>query len=68
VQTRALATDDDALEDLNALARALDHSHVHLQGVAGAECGNVVAKRVAVDEVGRIHESGPFRITEASEV
>jgi hypothetical protein len=41
---------------------------VDLQGVAGTKRGDVVAKRVAVDEVGRIHVSGPFRITEALEV
>jgi hypothetical protein len=63
-----LATDDDALEDLNSLASTFYDAHVHLQGVARTKGGNVVAKRVTVDEVSRIHESGPFRITEALEV
>jgi len=68
LETRTLAADDDALEHLDALTGTLDHAHVDLRVSPGAKCGNVVAKRVAVDEVGGIHVSGPFRITEALEV
>src|SRR5664280_3381918 len=64
LEARALTADDDALEDLDTGARTLDHAHVDLQRVTGAKVRNVVAKRVAVNEVSRIHESGPFRITE----
>ena len=63
VEARTLAADDDALEDLDALTGAFDDSYVDLYGVAGAKCGNIVAKRVAVNEVSGVHESGPFRIT-----
>jgi hypothetical protein len=41
----ALAGDDDALEDLDARARALDDADVDLDGVAGPELGDVVAQR-----------------------
>ena len=37
VNARALAANDDALEDLDALAHALDDAHVDLQGVTGTE-------------------------------
>src|SRR6478609_6400749 len=40
----AVATDDDALEDLDTRARALDDLDVDLEGVAGAEVGNVRAQ------------------------
>ena len=45
----ALAADDRALEDLDPLPGALDHPDVHLDGVAGAEVGDVVAQAVAID-------------------
>src|SRR4051794_6348082 len=53
-----LAADHDALEDLEPLTIALDHPDVHLQGVAGAEVGDVVAQRAAVDEIGPVHGWG----------
>ena len=65
---RFYLANDVALEDLDALAHAFDDADVDLYGVTGAERGNVIAKGVAVDEVSRIHGSGPFRITEALEV
>ncbi len=66
LQTRALTTNDDALEDLNTLTGAFDHANVDFQVVTRAKCGNIVAKRVAVYKFSRVHESGPFRITEGS--
>jgi hypothetical protein len=68
LQARSLAANNDALEDLHTFTGTFNDSDVHLQGVTGAKRWNVVAKRVAVDEVSRIHESGPFRITKALEV
>jgi hypothetical protein len=38
-RTRALALDADALEDLDAAARALDHLKVDAQRVTGLETG-----------------------------
>ena len=45
----ALAPHDRALEDLDPLPGALDHPDVDLDGVAGAEVGDVVAQAVAID-------------------
>ena len=62
VRTKAeAAADDRALEHLDPLAGALDHPHVHLHGVAGAELGDVVPQAVAVDDVGRVHWARLFR-------
>ncbi len=44
-RTVALALDDDALEDLHAAARALDHLEVDLHAVAGREVGNAAQLR-----------------------
>ena len=55
VQAAALAGDDVALEDLDALLAALDDADVHLDLVAGGEVGDVVAERLVVDEVGGFH-------------
>ncbi len=52
---RALAADDDALEQLHALAAALDHADVDLEGVAGGEVGDVVPETGAVDQIGAVH-------------
>ena len=41
----ALALDHDALEDLHAAARALDHLEVHLDAVARREVGNAAQLR-----------------------
>src|SRR5829696_1836519 len=55
----ALTADDDALEDLDARAVALDHAHVHLHGVPGAEVGDVAAQRVGVECVQGVHVGSP---------
>src|SRR5271163_1792639 len=47
-----LSSDHHALEDLHPLAVALDDPDVHLHGVAGPEVRNVLAQRVAVDDLG----------------
>ena len=62
----ALAADHHALEDLDPLAGALDHADVHLQGVAGAEVGDVVAQLGAVDEISAVHEEAPGQATRAA--
>src|SRR5690606_9337356 len=51
------AADDDALEDLDTGAAALDDVHVHLDGVAGAELGDVGTQRGGVDVVEDVHGS-----------
>src|SRR4051812_47570287 len=56
----ALDPDADALEDLDARAVALDDLDVHLEGVAGAELGDVVALGGGgerVDDVGHAYSS-----------
>src|SRR3712207_3040122 len=55
----ALTADDDALEDLDAGAVALDDAHVHLDGVARPELGDVVAQRVGVEYVQGVHRGSP---------
>src|SRR5699024_1380241 len=55
----ALATDDVALEDLDARAVALDDLHVHLDVVAGAECGDVLAQGRLVELVELLHVLSP---------
>src|SRR3954467_4369352 len=55
----ALTADDDALEDLDARAVALDHADVDLHGVPGAEVGDVVAQRVGVECVQGVHVGSP---------
>src|SRR5690606_15653710 len=52
----AAAGDDDALERLDAGAGALDDLDVHLEGVAGAELGDVGPQRCCVDGVERVHD------------
>src|SRR5688572_7718842 len=63
LQAAALTPDHVALEDLNPLLAALDHSDVDLELVTGKELGDVVAQRLVVNEVGRLHgvslRSGP---------
>src|ERR687893_3120386 len=54
-QPAALAADHDALEDLDAGAVTLDDPGVHLDGVTGAEGGNVGALRLGVESVQRVH-------------
>ena len=53
----ALALYDHALEQLHALAVALDHADVHLEGIAGVEVRNVVTKVLVIDEIGGLHGS-----------
>jgi hypothetical protein len=52
----ALAADDDALEDLDTRARAFDDVDVHLDGVAGAEVGDVRPQARGVDMVEDVHD------------
>src|SRR3954451_16465540 len=49
------APDDDPLEHLDAGPVALDHPHVHLDGVTGAEGGDVGPQRGGVEVVQRVH-------------
>ena len=66
--TGALAADDDALEDLHALLVALDHPHVDLQRVAGAEVRDgLAASRTGldgggVDDVEAVHGACVLRV------
>src|SRR5690606_12731846 len=52
---RAGAADHHALEDLDALLLALDHPHVDLDGVPGAEVGDVGAEVRLIDQGGGVH-------------
>src|SRR6478735_8122454 len=60
--TVALAADGDALEDLDAGARALDDLDVDLQRVAGTEVRDVAAKGGCVDRVKSVHEVSLSRV------
>jgi Domain of unknown function (DUF4153) len=51
----ARAPDDDALEDLHALAVALHDADMHLDGVAGAEIREIGAQERLLDHVGTVH-------------
>src|ERR1700687_54207 len=53
--TAALPANDDTLEDLDAFLGTLDHLHMHIHCVAGAEGRDIVAQRRLVDEVQRVH-------------
>src|SRR5699024_7880329 len=55
----ALTADDVPLEDLDAGAVALDDLHVHLDVVAGAEGGDVLAQRCLVELVELLHVLSP---------
>ena len=59
LRNTALAAHDGALEDLDPLPGALDHPHVHLDGVAGAEIGDVGAQAVAIDDFSGVHGERP---------
>src|SRR5690606_25974026 len=52
----ALAAEHDALEDLDARAIALDDVDVDLDGVTGAELGDVAAERRLVDGIDDVHD------------
>src|SRR5690606_7504485 len=54
--TAALAPDDDALEDLDTFLGALDDLHMHIQGVARTEIGDIAAQRALVDEIKGVHD------------
>jgi hypothetical protein len=56
---RPLALDHDALEDLEAAARAFDHLEVHPHGVARLEAGQVGAQLALLDALDdRAHSKG----------
>src|SRR5947209_9548823 len=57
----ALAPDDHTLEDLDALAVALDHPHMHLHRVARAEIRDVAAQRGSVKRVKGLHVKFLYR-------
>jgi len=61
VDPRAPTSNDDAFEDLNALFVALYDSYVHLDGVAGLEIGNVVAKTLLINKIGDVHRTSSYR-------
>jgi len=54
--TGALASDDHTLEDLDALAVPLNDTDVHLDGVAGAKCRDVLTQVRMVHDVGGVHD------------
>src|SRR5690606_2943133 len=61
IDPRALPLDDDALEGLDALPVALDDLHVHPDGVAGPEGGNVIAQVLALDLADNVgHDFTPY--------
>src|SRR6476619_5247358 len=53
-QARALAADDDALEQLDPLPVALDHADVHLLGGARIIKKKIVPKAGAVTQIGGV--------------
>ena len=48
-------TDDDPLEDLNALTISLDHTDMHLDRVARSEIGDIVAQEGLLDQIRLVH-------------
>ena len=56
----AVATDDNALEDLDTRARAFDDLHVDLEGVAGAEGRDVRTQAGCVNGVKLVHDCFSF--------
>jgi hypothetical protein len=60
--TGAVDADHDALEDLDAGAAALDDLDVDLDGVTGAEGGDVVA----LDGVAEVGDQGGARVAHGS--
>ena len=54
--TGAVAADDDTLEDLDAGAVTLDDLDVHLDGVTGAERGDVGLQALGVELVELLHD------------
>ena len=66
VDAAAVATDDDALEDLDARARALDDLDVDVDRVTGAEGRDVLADGGLVDLVETLH--GGFAFFSAPQV
>ena len=55
------ATEHDTLEDLDARAASFDDVHVHLDGVAGAESGDVAAQGGCVDDIEGLHDRYSLR-------
>src|SRR5690606_26833999 len=60
---RAVAADDDALEDLDTRAGAFLNAHVHADGVAGTEVGHVGPHGSSVQLIQNVHGLQPRRIT-----
>src|ERR671925_1740926 len=59
-RARALALDDDALEDLHAAPLTLDHLEVDAHGVPRLELRDVLAQLTALDDVDRSsHRESP---------
>ena len=58
---RALALDDDALEDLDAAALSLDHLEVDANGVAGLELGQVRPQLALFEELDGIRHGEEAR-------
>src|SRR4029450_3163949 len=54
---RARAADHHAPGALDPLLLPLDHPHVHLEGVAGREVGDVATQARLVDQVGGVHRA-----------
>ena len=53
--TRALAANNEALENLHTAVLTFNNVHVNVEGVAGGELGNVVTKGLLVDKVESLH-------------
>src|SRR5690348_7844256 len=49
VQSLAMMTDHDTLEDLNALAGTLDHLHMHTNRIAGRDLWHISAQMLFLD-------------------
>ena len=49
VQRLTMMTDDDTLEDLNALASTLDDLHVHTNRIAGRDLWHISAQMLFLD-------------------
>ena len=61
IEAGAAAGDDDALEDLNTLLAALNHSSVNIDGVTGTEFRDILLHLFAFDFFDHIHGRGKVR-------
>ena len=57
---RPLTADDDTLEHLNALARALDDARMHAHGVARSKRGDIGAELLLLQDLDDIHMFSSF--------